>query len=264
MYALLKKRVYTLLDPDETAHPVERWIDGAVIILILANTLAVILETVEPLYWRNKMFFDGFERISVAFFTLEYLLRLWSTTTQAKYRHPILGRLTWMVTPGALIDLFAILPFYLPLFIGFDLRFIRLLRLARLLRFFKMGRYLSAFRMFRQVFRTKKEELVLSLSITALLIVVASCIMYFVEHDAQPGKFSSIPETMWWSVATLTTVGYGDVYPVTTLGKTLTAMISILGVGVFALPAGILASGFSDIWRGSERDRVCPNCGKSL
>ncbi|GAA4334365.1 hypothetical protein GCM10023184_28350 [Flaviaesturariibacter amylovorans] len=154
-----------------------------------------------------------------------------------------------MASSGAIVDVLAILPFYLPYLIGYDLRFIRLLRLTRLLRFFKLGRYVGAFRMIRQVFRAKKEELILSLSITLLLIVVASCIMYFVEHDAQPTKFSSIPETMWWSVATLTTAGYGDVYPVTMLGKTLTAIISILGVGMFALHAGILASGFSESWK---------------
>ncbi|TCJ16590.1 ion transporter [Flaviaesturariibacter flavus] len=260
----MKRRVFTFLDPSETEHPAEKWVDAAVIALILANTVAVILETVEPLYQRNRVFFDGFESFSVAFFTAEYLLRLWTVTANPKYRHPIQGRVKWMVSSGAIVDLLAILPFYLPLLIGYDLRFIRLLRLTRLLRFFKMGRYVGAFRMIHQVFRTKKEELVLSLSITLLLIVVASCLMYFVEHDAQPAKFSSIPETMWWSVATLTTVGYGDVYPVTTLGKTLTALISILGVGMFALPAGILASGFSESWKGEKNGQNCPHCGESI
>ncbi len=88
--------------------------------------------------------------------------------------------------------------------------------------------------------------------------------MYFVEHDAQPEKFSSIPETMWWSIATLTTVGYGDVFPITTLGKILTAFISILGIGLFALPAGILASGFSDEFKKAKRKNYCPHCGKEI
>ncbi|TCZ65037.1 ion transporter [Flaviaesturariibacter aridisoli] len=231
MYAVVKRRVYTLLDPVEIDSPWEKWFDGIVVALIFANTLAVILETVESLSRQYRAFFSGFELFSVLFFTFEYLLRLWSITHHPKYRHPITGRLHWMLSFGALLDLCAILPFYLPLLFAFDLRFIRMLRLARLLRFFKLGRYIRAARVIRTVFSEKKEELTLSLLITFCLIVVASCVMYFVEHDAQPDKFSSRPETMWWSVATLTTVGYGDMYPVTALGKTITAVISILGIG---------------------------------
>jgi len=115
------------------------------------------------------------------------------------------------------------------------------------------------------VFRSKKEELVLSFVITFFLIIVASSVMYYAEHDAQPDKFSSIPETMWWSVATLTTVGYGDAYPITPLGKFLTACISIMGIGMFALPAGILASGFSDEFRRMKTEKnLCPHCGKEV
>ena len=100
--------------------------------------------------------------------------------------------------------------------------------------------------------------------ITIFLIVIASCLMYYTEHDAQPDKFSSIPGTMWWSVATLTTVGYGDMYPITALGKTLTSIISILGIGMFALPAGILASGFSDEFKRTKKKTYCPHCGKEI
>ncbi|RYZ56443.1 MAG: ion transporter [Sphingobacteriales bacterium] len=264
MYAVVKRRVYTLLDPVEIDSPWEKWFDGAVVVLIFLNTLAVILETVEPLSRQYGSWFAGFERFSVLFFSIEYVLRLWTITQNPRYKHPVAGRLRWMSGFGALVDLCAILPFYLPLLFAFDLRFIRMLRLTRLLRFFKLGRYLRAARVIRTVLREKKEELSLSLIITFCLIVVASCVMYFVEHDAQPDKFSSIPETMWWSVATLTTVGYGDMYPVTALGKTLTAVISILGIGMFALPAGILASGFSDAWKKRTSENACPHCGCDL
>lgn len=159
----------------------------------------------------------------------------------------------------------AILPFYLPLFMIYDLRFIRILRLLRLFRFFKLGRYLNASKVIGNVFRSKKEELVLSFVITFFLVIVASSVMYYAEHDAQPEKFSSIPETMWWSVATLTTVGYGDEYPITSLGKFLTACISILGIGMFALPAGILASGFSDEFKKMKGEKnFCPHCGEEI
>ncbi|RYY96379.1 MAG: ion transporter [Chitinophagaceae bacterium] len=259
-----KQRVYDHLNPHDAGSASERWVDGFIIGLILANTLAVILETVQPIYVRYRGFFEGFEAFSVAVFTVEYGLRLWTITRHPAYRQPVAGRIRWIFSFGALVDLLAILPNYLPLLFPFDLRFIRMLRLLRLLRFLKMGRYLKASRIIRHVFAAKKEELVLSLSLTFCLIVVASCVMYLVEHDAQPDKFSSIPETMWWSVATLTTVGYGDVYPVTVLGKMLTAVISILGIGMFALPAGILASGFSDALKKEEPAACCPGCGRVL
>jgi voltage-gated potassium channel len=118
-----------------------------------------------------------------------------------------------MTSPGALVDLAAILPFYLPLS-GLDLRSLRSLRMIRFIRFFKLGRLLNASRVIRRVFASKKDELMISVLLVVTLVLVAASAMYFVEHDAQPDKFSSIPETMWWSVATLTTVGYGDVYPI--------------------------------------------------
>ncbi|MDR1593040.1 MAG: ion transporter [Prevotellaceae bacterium] len=147
-----------------------------------------------------------------------------------------------------------------------DFRFIRIFRLIRFLRFFKLGRYLNATKVISHVFSAKKNELVLCLIITFCLITVASSMMYFIEHEQQPDKFSSIPETMWWSVTTLTTVGYGDVFPITTLGRILTAFISILGLGMFALPAGILASGFADEFHKiKEKDKNrCPHCGKKI
>jgi len=119
---------------------------------------------------------------------------------------------------------------------------------------------MNAGKLMMRVFKSKKEELVLSICMTFFLIIISASVMYFLEHDAQPDKFSSIPETMWWSVATLTTVGYGDVYPVTIVGKILASFISILGIGMFALPAGILASGFSDEIKQVKKQQRCPHC----
>ena len=264
-YRHLKEKVYLLLDPTEGGTKWDRIINGIIVTLILLNTLAVILETVESIDKSYGAVFNTFETVSVIIFSIEYCLRLWSCTASPKYRHWLGGRLRYAFSPGALVDLLAILPAYLPMLFRADLRFIRLLRLVRFFRFFKLSRYMNASRVIGNVFRAKREELVLSMVITFFLIVIASSIMYFVEHDAQPGKFSSIPETMWWSVATLTTVGYGDVYPVTTLGKTLTAVISVLGIGMFALPAGILASGFSNEFKkGRVARSCCPHCGGEL
>ncbi|MCT3744686.1 ion transporter [Elizabethkingia anophelis] len=265
-YTKLKKDVYRLLAPNVRKDFWGKLADGFIICLILLNVVAVILETVDSLYLTYSSFFRAFEIFSVCIFTLEYVLRLWTCTCNDKFRHPVSGRFRYIFSFGSLIDLLAIVPFYLPISTVYDFRFVRIFRIIRFLRVFKLGRYLNATRIMSNVFKSKKEELILCLWITLALIVSASSCMYFVEHDAQPDKFSSIPETMWWCVTTLTTVGYGDVYPITRLGKLLTAFISILGVGMFALPAGILASGFSTEFhkRKTEKEHICPHCGKEL
>jgi voltage-gated potassium channel len=265
MYSTVKKHIYILLDPSEGGTFWDKIIDGFTISLILLNVIAVILETVDSLFLAYGSLFQAFEIFSVCFFTLEYALRLWTCTYIDEFKHPITGRLRYILSFGSLIDLLAIVPFYLPLSTIYDFRFVRVFRLIRFLRVFKLGRYLNATRIISNVFKSKKEELVLCLLITLTLIVVASSLMYFVEHDEQPNKFSSIPGTMWWSVTTLTTVGYGDVFPITGLGRILTAFISILGIGMFALPAGILASGFSEEFQKLKKEKnICPYCGKEL
>ena len=198
-------------------------------------------------------------------FTVEYVLRLWTCTMHREFSRVVVGRARFALTPLALVDLIAILPFYLPMILPFDLRFIRILRLVRLLRLLKMGRYLESMRTLGRVFTSKKEELIIAISIVSILLVLASSVMYFLEYEAQPEAFSSIPAAMWWGVATLTTVGYGDVYPVTPLGKVLGGIIAITGIGIFALPAGILASGFAEeIQERRGKGRLCPHCGQDI
>jgi voltage-gated potassium channel len=265
MYKKIKRRVYELLDPNVGGTKWDLFVNLFIVALIVLNTIAVILETVDSIYEPNKKIFYFFEVFSVAIFSVEYILRIWTCTCSEKYKHPVYGRLKYFTSGFAIIDLFAILPFYVPVMLPFDLRFIRILRLIRYLRFFKLIRYFNAYKVIVKVLLDKKHELILSFVITFCLIILASGLMYFTEHHVQPDKFSSIPETMWWSVATLTTIGYGDVYPVTVLGKTLTSVISIIGIGMFALPAGILASGFSDELRKSRREKKkCPHCGKEI
>jgi len=264
-YNRLKKQVNLLLDPSDGGTVWDRIVNSIIVTLILLNLLAVCLETVESIYREYRVWFRNFEWFSVIVFSIEYVLRVWSCTSMRRYRHPVRGRLRYVTSPGMLVDLVAILPFYLPL-TKLDLRSLRSLRMIRFVRFFKLARFLNASRVIRRVFTSKKNELMISMLMVLTLIILAASLMYFVEHDAQPDKFSSIPETMWWSVATLTTVGYGDVYPITTIGKTLTAFISILGIGMFALPAGILASGFSEEFKKKEAAEVkcCPHCGKAI
>ncbi|GHU67049.1 hypothetical protein FACS189413_01130 [Bacteroidia bacterium] len=265
MYKNLKYRIYLLLNPAKGNGRWDKVVDYFLVTLISLNIVAVILETVDDVYNSYNLCFKVFERFSVYVFTIEYLLRLWACTYETKYKRPIIGRLKWIFSFDALMDLLAFLPFYLP-FTSVDLRVVRILRLFRFLRIFKLGRYLNATKLISNVFKSKKEELILCLVITVSLIIVASSFMYFAENQAQPDKYSSIPATMWWCVTTLTTVGYGDVFPITVIGKFLTAFIAILGIGMFALPAGILASGFSDEFqkRKNKENHICPHCGKEI
>jgi voltage-gated potassium channel len=257
----MKKRIFNVLEMTNADDIAARVFTISMTILISLNVLMVVLESVESIHETWRPFFTWAEVISVAIFTMEYLARLWTCTSNPRYRGALAGRIRFVLSPLALVDLFAILPFYLPFLISADLRFIRALRLFRLFRIFKLGRYTDALRTLGRVLRAKREELFISLFLVVILLLLTSSLMYYFENAAQPDAFSSIPVSMWWGVATLTTVGYGDVYPITPWGRFLGAIVSILGIGLFALPAGILASGFASEIR-STRGIKCPYCGE--
>jgi voltage-gated potassium channel len=235
--------------------------------LISLNVLAVMLETVPSIAAQYGPSLHLFDLFSVGIFTVEYGLRLWTANLHEGYTRPVLGRIRYSLTPLALVDLFAILPFYIPFLIPLDLRFIRILRLLRIGRVLKMGRYSESIKTFERVFNRKKEELAMSLFIILIMLVLSSSVMYIAENAAQPDKFGSIPEAMWWGIITLATVGYGDVYPVTLLGKVMGGVVALLGVAVYALPTGILAAGFAEELYAKKEPKevtICPHCGKEL
>jgi voltage-gated potassium channel len=215
--------------------------------------LAVVLDSVATIHVQYKTFFYRFEIFSFAVFTLEYLARVWSATADpsGKFRHPLLGRLRYMVTPMAIMDLLAILPFFLRAFLGFDSRILRIFRLMRLL---KLIRYSPALTIIGAVIVAQRKALVAALLIIVCALLFSATILFAVEHEAQPDKFSSIPAAMWWALATLSTVGYGDVLPITVWGRIFGAMTMILGIGMLALPTGVIASGFANEIR--KRDFV--------
>ncbi len=144
---------------------------------------------------------------------------MWIITYDERYKHPFWGRLRYAFSALAVIDLIAILPLFLPMLFAFDLRFIRLLRILRLFRLFKLSRYIASLDLLDDVVKAKKEQLLVTVVMIVILLLFASSLMYLVEHEAQPDKFTDIPSAMWWGVATITTVGYGDVFPITALGK---------------------------------------------
>lgn len=250
----LRKACYSLLRPNHESKQqslASQIFDYFLIILILANILAMMLETVEHIgvRWHQQLYY--FELVSVAIFTVEYLLRIW-TSVEHKMPHkqgseqsltPWQMRMKYIRSPMALIDLCAILPFYLSMFFTLDLRVLRILRLARLI---KLGRYSRSIQTLVVVVRNESKTLIAALGVLFMVMMIAATGMYYLERHAQPEVFSSIPASLWWALVTLTTVGYGDVVPITTGGRIFGALITILGVGFYALPAGILSSSFTE------------------
>ena len=275
MYHKTKEKVHGLLHPEIVGD--KRWdkiINIFIVVLIILNVVAVMLETVKSLHDHYYTFFKYFDLVSVIIFTIEYILRVWSSNHEEKYKHSVWGRLKYMVSPPALIDLIAILPsglFYMRVFVGIDLRMLRILRLLRFFRLFRLTAYTKPAHIIANVFRKRKNDLALSFILAIFLIIIASCVMYFAEHQAiHPDKtengFTSIPATIWWAVVSLTTTGYGDMIPYTDIGKVMASIIMLTGVAFFALPAGIITAGFIDEFRLArvKKTHRCPHCGEHI
>jgi voltage-gated potassium channel len=235
--------------------------------LIVLNIAALILESYQELNARYAAVFYYFEVFSVAIFTVEYFIRIWvSDKTKEDKRE----RLNFAFSTLGIIDLIAIIPFYLPFIFPFDLRIVRILRLFRLLRIFKLSRYSKSLKTIKYIFKETKAELSITIFVTFVLMILSSTLMYYIEHDDQPEQFASIGDAFWWSVATLTTVGYGDVYPVTGLGKLLSGIIALIGIGFVALPTGIISSAFIEKiqtdkkLKEEKKECNCPHCGKNI
>ncbi len=239
----LRRKVYELLEAEEAPSLAGRLAARLLTFLILLSTAAAVLDTVESLHraWRPLLL--GIEFVCVALFTVEYAARVWSAVEDraGRYNHPLWGRLRFMLTPLALIDLAAILPYYLAVILPFDLLLLRSLRILRVL---KLTRYSPAIATIELVVVNERRSLVAAMGVLAVALLVASGIMYHVERDAQPEAFGSIPAAMWWAIATLTTVGYGDVAPVTALGRVIAGGVAMIGIFMFALPTAILGAGF--------------------
>jgi len=260
-----KKRLFEVLEASGKDSLPARIFATSIITLIVLNVISVALETEDGIYGAHRVLFKWFEVFSVAIFTVEYCLRIWVCTTNPKYRGAIRGRIKYILSPLALVDLLAILPFYLPMVIPLDLRFLRALRLVRLMRLFKIHRYSESLKTIGNVFKEKWDDLAVTLFILFVLLVVSASLVYFAENKAQPEAFSSIPASMYWVLKTMTNVGYETIAPVTRPGKILGILIAFLAVGLFALPAGILASGFiEELQKKRDCKKTCPHCGKPI
>ncbi|GAB4454801.1 MAG: ion transporter [Armatimonadaceae bacterium] len=267
----LRQRVWEVVEVAQGEDRLSRAFDIFLMATIFVAVTAAIFSTVKQYHDAYLPLFRGIEYFTVTVFTIEYLLRLWSCPTDPRFADPVLGRLRFVFTPIALIDLLAIVPFFL-LFWNADLLYLRSLRLFQLFRIAKLTRYFDSLQMIGRVVRDRAEQLLISLGILAVLLILAAALIYQIEGKSQPEAFPDIPTAMWWAVVTLTTVGYGDVYPVSQLGRFLGACIAVMGIALFALPTAILGAGFMDeLERKRRREQAeethgpaCFHCGKAL
>ena len=209
--------------------------------LIIISVITFSIETIPDLLPKTRRFLKLIELVCVIIFSIEYVLRIYVTKKKTKFIFSFFG----------IIDLLAILPFYLSL--GVDLRSIRAFRLLRLFRLLKLARYNSAIKKFSIALKNAKEELLLFLFVTMIILYLSAVGIYYFENKVQPDIFSSVFDSLWWAVATLTTVGYGDVYPVTVGGKIFTFIMLIIGLGIIAIPAGIISSALSETTKKSSK-----------
>ncbi|MEM9825196.1 MAG: ion transporter [Planctomycetota bacterium] len=224
-----------------------RQIELAVQVLIVLSLVAFSIETLPDITPSLRRYLTWFETFSVVIFTVEYLWRIWAADDRRSFLFSFFG----------VVDLLAILPFWIGT--GIDLRSVRAFRMLRLFRLFKLARYSKAVRRFRVAFQNISEELTLFGAVSSIILFIAAVGIYHFEHEAQPEAFGSVFDSLWWAVATLTTVGYGDVYPITLGGRIFTFVVLVVGLGIVAIPAGLVASALSDA-RSMEISETSESC----
>ncbi|MFC3642730.1 potassium channel family protein [Aquibium oceanicum] len=253
----MRARVHMHLEPAAWPHKGLSPVNKVLAALILLAVFFAVVETEPIVVERRGAAILTIEAFFTIVFLVEYVLRVWIAPEKPAYAGRF-GRLRYIVSVPALIDLVALLP-GLFVFIGSEAFVVRLFRLLRILRLARLGRFSMAIHAITDAMKSRQYELLMSLTIAGILLLISSTLLYLIEGSAQPDRFGSIPRAMWWSVATLTTVGYGDVYPVTPLGRILAGLTAITGIGLIAMPTGILAAAFSDAiqtQRKEERDDV--------
>ena len=241
----IRRRTWEVLEVGTSGDQLSRTIDILILALVFGNVLAIVLESVESLRVAYFDLFIAFEEVSIAAFSAEFLCRLWSSADSGEAgQNPSRNRLRYILSPMAIVDLLAIAPFYIAPIFGLDLRFLRIFRLLRLV---KLTRYSGALSRVFEVYKMQRSALAASFFLMSMAVVVSATLLYVIEHPAQPEAFASIPAAMWWAICTLTTVGYGDVTPITPAGKMVTSVVSIVGIAMVALPTSLFASGFAHI-----------------
>lgn len=266
----MKAKIYNILEK-EGSRP-NLIFEYFIVTLIILNVIAIGLDTIKELKPETVFVMRIFEAFSIIVFTIEYLMRIFISDLTHPAKTKLRSVLRFVFSFFGLVDLAAIIPFYVPFIIHADMRFLRILRLIRFFRIFKLSRYNNTLKLIWDVVREKKSEFLMTFFISILLLLVSAFIMYYVEGPYQPEKFKNIFSALWWAVGTLTPLGYGGFEPVSTTGKVISALVAIIGIGLIALPTGILSAGFTDKLgsRTGKRDEheekknFCPHCGKPL
>jgi voltage-gated potassium channel len=240
-----RHRVYEVLDHGPVGDRREQFVSWFLIVLVLVNVGAIVFESVPRYEAAHQAFFIGIEVFSLVVFTAEYVLRIWVAAEHAPYRHltPMRARLNYMLSVNGVIDLVSILPFWLAFMVPAEFRVVLLLRIVR---FLKLARYSPAMRSLLDALYAERRALVGCLFILFGATLITATFMHLAERHAQPDKFGTIPDAMWWAIVTLGTIGYGDVVPITPIGKMIAAATIICGLIMIALPVGIIATAFSN------------------
>lgn len=245
----IKNYIYKTISQKPAQTKISKVFHFCMVSLIILNVLGVMLETVSGIVATYRFYVNLFEHISVFIFTLEYFSRLWCCNINPKYQN----RFKYAITPLAIIDLLAILPFYLGMFLPEDYLIFKILRVMRIFRLFKLGHYSDAYYTIIKVFYKKAELIFTSLTFIFSLQIVFASLIYLAEHQVPDTNFTSIPSALYWSIITMTTVGYGDIYPTTCLGRIVAGFTAVSGVILFSLPTAILASGFFEEIKNKEQ-----------
>jgi voltage-gated potassium channel len=265
----MKQKIYNILEKEGSRGNVI--FEYFIVSLIILNVIAIALDTIREVGPLLKFALSIFEAFSIVIFSIEYILRIYISDLSHPASTRFRSRLRFIFSFFGLIDLAAILPFYLPFLIRADMRFLRILRLLRFFRIFKLSRYNSTLQLIWDVIKEKKSEFIMTFFISSLMLLVSAFLIYYTEGPAQPDKFPNIFYSLWWAVGTLTPLGYGAVEPVTTAGKVISAIVAIIGIGLIALPTGILSAGFIDRISRDQKEKeksagndVCPHCGRKI
>ncbi len=243
----VKRRIFEIINPAKDGDSYSKIFDLLIMSLIVLNVISICATTFDIDYEWLSIITESVEIVSVAVFTLEYALRLWTSDMLHPENGKFVAMLRYIFSFMAIVDLLSILPFYLPFFVTMNPGVLDTMRIIRLLRVFKLHRYTTALSSMHLVLKRKASQLTSSVSVILILTVITSIIIYNIESEAQPEVFQNAFSGFWWSVATFTTVGYGDIVPVTVAGKLFSSVIAFLGVGLIAVPTGIISAGFVEL-----------------
>lgn len=252
----MRARLFAILHAPDPGNPAARWANYFLAALIIANAVSVTLESVPGLNRTLATTLWWFEAVSTGLFIIEYTARVWTCVEQHHLSRPVWGRLRYARQPLALLDLVAILTYWTP----WDLRFLRVVRLVRLLKILHLYEFEAALERLAVSLARRKELLLVSVALMAMFVYLSASLLYQIEHERQPEVFSSIPASFWWASVTFNTIGYGDMVPLTRLGRLFAALVSVFGVGVFALPTAIVIAAIIES-SASGTAYVCEACG---